>query len=235
MFFIFEVFSDQFSRILGMYLFVMRLLKKKKKEEKNTHHYIVILLIFLNTEKSILVSKIQYQSRSINPSHQQDQQKTFETTANLHFSILTATLVTRFGFSLSRPSASPITTWPKQPSPRGFPRTSLWEEEETRERQWQSVDLNLCVNQKATPCFAHTCLCKVPSGDPGAVHTQTPPTALESHWRRGERDGPASPQSGWRSWSPQTPEVRNTDITPSKWIRHHNNCLWRKPKCCQSS
>lgn len=31
-------------------------------------------------------------------------------TANLHFNILTATLVTRFGFSLSRPSASPITT-----------------------------------------------------------------------------------------------------------------------------
>lgn len=48
---------------------------------------------------------------------------------SLHFSILTATLVTRFGFSLSRPSASPITTWPKQPSPRGFPKTSLGEVE----------------------------------------------------------------------------------------------------------
>lgn len=42
-----------------------------------------------------------------------------------HFNILTATLVTRLGFSLSSPSASPITTWPKQPSPSGFPRTSL--------------------------------------------------------------------------------------------------------------
>lgn len=35
---------------------------------------------------------------------------THTTAADLHFNILTATLVTRFGFSLSRPSASPITT-----------------------------------------------------------------------------------------------------------------------------
>lgn len=44
---------------------------------------------------------------------------------DLHLSIFTATLVILFGFSLSIPTASPITTWPKQPSPKGFPSTSL--------------------------------------------------------------------------------------------------------------
>lgn len=45
---------------------------------------------------------------------------------HLHFNIFTATLVTRLGLSLSRPMASANTTCPKQPSPRGLPRTSLW-------------------------------------------------------------------------------------------------------------
>lgn len=44
---------------------------------------------------------------------------------HLHFSIFTATLVTRLGLSLSSPMASANTTCPKQPSPRGLPKTSL--------------------------------------------------------------------------------------------------------------
>lgn len=61
---------------------------------------------------------------------------------------------------------------------------------------------------------AGTCPGAAPSGDPGAVRTQTPLTASEIRWRRGGRDAPASLQSGWRSSSPQTPEVKETDITP---------------------
>lgn len=41
------------------------------------------------------------------------------------FSILTATVMALFGLSLSIPIASAITTWPKQPSPSGFPRVRL--------------------------------------------------------------------------------------------------------------
>lgn len=43
----------------------------------------------------------------------------------LPLSIFTATLVTRVGLFLSIPIASASTTWPKQPSPRGFPSVSL--------------------------------------------------------------------------------------------------------------
>lgn len=42
------------------------------------------------------------------------------------FSILTATVTASLGLSLSMPRASAITTWPKQPSPRGLPRVNLW-------------------------------------------------------------------------------------------------------------
>lgn len=59
-----------------------------------------------------------------------------------------------------------------------------------------------------------TCSWKAPSGGLVAAHTQTPLTASEIHWRKGERGEPTSLQSGWRSWSPQTPEVKSTDITP---------------------
>lgn len=51
--------------------------------------------------------------------------KAFILQNHVHFSIFTATLVMRLGLFLSSPMASPITTWPKQPSPRGFPSTSL--------------------------------------------------------------------------------------------------------------
>ena len=44
---------------------------------------------------------------------------------NLPFSILTATVTASLGLSLSMPRASAITTWPKQPSPRGLPRVNL--------------------------------------------------------------------------------------------------------------
>lgn len=44
---------------------------------------------------------------------------------NLPLSIFTATFVRRVGLFLSTPIASAKTTWPKQPSPRGFPRVSL--------------------------------------------------------------------------------------------------------------
>lgn len=58
---------------------------------------------------------------------------------HLHFSIFTATLVTRLGLSLSTPMASPITTWPKQPSPRGFPSTSLLRAH--NKPKWLQVDI----------------------------------------------------------------------------------------------
>lgn len=41
------------------------------------------------------------------------------------FNILTATVMALFGLSLSIPIASAITTWPKHPSPSGFPRVRL--------------------------------------------------------------------------------------------------------------
>lgn len=44
---------------------------------------------------------------------------------HLPFSILTATVTASLGLSLSMPSASAITTWPKQPSPRGLPKVNL--------------------------------------------------------------------------------------------------------------
>lgn len=41
------------------------------------------------------------------------------------FSIFTATVTGLAARSLSMPIASAMTTWPKQPSPRGLPRVSL--------------------------------------------------------------------------------------------------------------
>lgn len=47
------------------------------------------------------------------------------------FNIFTATVTGLVARSLSMPMASAMTTWPKQPSPRGFPRVSLEAEAET--------------------------------------------------------------------------------------------------------
>lgn len=47
------------------------------------------------------------------------------TAEQLPLSILTATVTARSGHCLSMPYASARTTCPKQPSPRGFPSTSL--------------------------------------------------------------------------------------------------------------
>lgn len=59
-----------------------------------------------------------------------------------------------------------------------------------------------------------TCPEEAPSEDLAAAHTRTLQTTSENHWKRGGRDGLASLQSGWKNLSPQTPEVRNSDITP---------------------
>lgn len=48
-------------------------------------------------------------------------------------SIFAATSRGLLGFSLSMPMASAITTWPKQPSPRGLPRVSLQAQETASE------------------------------------------------------------------------------------------------------
>lgn len=58
-----------------------------------------------------------------------------------------------------------------------------------------------------------TCPGKAPSVGPEAAHTPTPPRASESRWRTGETGGPAWLQSGRKSLSQQTPEVKDTDIT----------------------
>lgn len=103
---------------------------------------------------------------------------------HLHFNIFTATLVTRLGLSLSRPMASASTTCPKQPSPRGLPRTSLWEKKGGVRWGWGS-------SNPRTPhhCFSvfHPAGWKLLLDAPGAPslprrspYTQLPPSELQA-------------------------------------------------------
>lgn len=79
---------------------------------------------------------------------------------HLPFNILTATVTASLGLSLSMPSASAITTWPKQPSPSGLPSVSLRESVGKRgygRFGWANVDLgDSCTELQLSKCFYTT-------------------------------------------------------------------------------
>lgn len=75
------------------------------------------------------------------------------TETHLPFSILTATVTASLGLSLSMPRASAITTWPKQPSPRGLPRVNL---QPQKEKQEGKIDRKLISCRKGDKCMRLT-------------------------------------------------------------------------------
>lgn len=123
---------------------------------------------------------------------------------HLHLSIFTATLVTRFGLSLSRPMASASTTCPKHPSPRGLPRISL---PGGRTDGRPDAGGRTAGRRPAPlpPRSALTCPGAAPSAGPRGARTRRRRPAWGCRWRRGARAAPASRPSSWRSWSQPTP------------------------------
>lgn len=151
-------------------------------------------------------------------------------TANSPFNILTATLVTRFGFSLSRPCASPITTWPKQPSPNGFPRTSLQREVNIIIQNYFTWNVSISKYFKfvlgRSPFQAfNTFDIPVPGKLPAGILGQLILRYAWQHWRAagGEAGGTNQHHSRVDGGARVHRHLRKRRLTllPSSWIRHH--------------
>lgn len=125
---------------------------------------------------------------------------------HLHLSIFTATLVTRFGLSLSSPMASASTTCPKHPSPSGLPRMSLAGGDIPT---WAHGASSTRLLRQRIPRHGWdlTYPAAAPSAGPRGARTRRRRPAWGCRWRRGARAGPASPPSSWRSWSRPRPAV----------------------------
>lgn len=126
------------------------------------------------------------------------------------FSIFTATVSGLLGFSLSMPTASAMTTWPKQPSPRGLPRVSL----KQKHRLNQTVSAaSQCCSSAFLTVYEET-----PIWGQVAVPAQRRWRAWARHSTTGGRFSPAACWSSWKSWNPRTPA----------WVQKENCCRFGK-------
>lgn len=114
-------------------------------------------------------------------------------------SILTATVLAWSGRTGSIPKASAHTTCPKQPSPRGFPRTSL----EMREMRPQPSGHHSCPESDPHPHSApHTCPGGTPTVGREVGLDSRGPQARGGRWRRDGHPAPGMSLTWPRSLTP---------------------------------
>lgn len=120
------------------------------------------------------------------------------------FNILTATVMALFGLSLSIPIASAITTWPKHPSPSGFPKVRLQGGTNRIVRGSWCGDTP-SRHRNPSPGLWLTENVSIPTWDLEAAPARRHWPALAHHWRRGVWSGPGACWNSWKSWTPATP------------------------------